>query len=137
VFGVKTGEQYPDGAPVVKSLLTSNDFKIMRHTKIRSEANLFDPEWETYFEDRLGLKMREDLKGNRKLLHLWRDQKRGCPICNQKITKETGWNVHHLLPKSEGGKDNSANLVLLHPNCHRQIHNRKLALVKPVSAKGP
>ncbi|MGH8604102.1 MAG: HNH endonuclease signature motif containing protein, partial [Gammaproteobacteria bacterium] len=94
--------------------------------KIKGAANPFDPQWETYFEDRLGLKMKEDLKGRKVLLTLWKDQEGNCPLCYQKITKETGWNIHHIRPKSEGGEDNVTNLVLVHPNCHRQIHSRRL-----------
>ncbi|MBK8754255.1 MAG: HNH endonuclease [Candidatus Competibacteraceae bacterium] len=52
------------------------------------------------------------------------------------MTEETGWNIHHILPKSEGGGDNISNLVLLHPNCHRQIHSQKLKVVKPVPVTG-
>ncbi|EAS1844058.1 HNH endonuclease, partial [Salmonella enterica] len=38
-------------------------------------------------------------------------------------TRKTGWNIHHILKKSLGGSDNLENLVLLHPNCHRQLHS--------------
>ncbi|WP_141056138.1 HNH endonuclease signature motif containing protein, partial [Tepidiphilus succinatimandens] len=44
--------------------------------------------------------------------------------CGEKITKETGWNIHHVLPKSLGGTDSIFNLQLLHPNCHRQLHSQ-------------
>ncbi|MBU0499010.1 MAG: HNH endonuclease [Gammaproteobacteria bacterium] len=40
------------------------------------------------------------------------------------MDKETGWNIHHILPKALGGADTFSNLVMLHPNCHRQIHSR-------------
>ncbi|NJS08627.1 HNH endonuclease, partial [Escherichia coli] len=38
------------------------------------------------------------------------------------------WNVHHLLKKSLGGSDDVSNLVLLHPNCHRQLHSNDAGL---------
>ncbi|MGH8549884.1 MAG: HNH endonuclease signature motif containing protein [Methylococcales bacterium] len=71
-----------------------------------------------------------------KLLRLWWNQEKECPICRQKITKETGWHVHHILPKSEGGKDNPSNLVTVHPNCHRQIHSHRLKVAKSVPERG-
>jgi RNA-directed DNA polymerase len=117
-------------------LVNAGDTKIQRHIKIRGEANPFDPKQETYFEDRLGLKMKNSLLGKVKWFRLWWNQDKECPICKEKITKETGWNVHHILPKSEGGKDNLSNLVMVHPNCHRQIHSQKLKVVKPVPEKG-
>jgi RNA-directed DNA polymerase len=104
------------------TLAKASDTRIRRHTKIKGEANPFDPQWESYFEDRLGLKMEDDLKGRARLLRLWWSQDKRCRLCGSLITKETGWNVHHRVPKCEGGLDNAANLVLLHPNCHRQLH---------------
>ncbi|MDO6750105.1 HNH endonuclease, partial [Gilvimarinus sp. 1_MG-2023] len=44
------------------------------------------------------------------------------PMCKQFITSETGWNIHHVLERHKGGSDKLENLVLLHPNCHRQLH---------------
>ncbi|WP_261298988.1 HNH endonuclease [Shewanella holmiensis] len=38
-----------------------------------------------------------------------------------------GWNVHHIVERGKGGSDEMENLVLLHPNCHRQLHARNSA----------
>src|SRR6266704_91616 len=92
---------------------------IKRHVKIKGEANPYDPAWEEYFEKRLGVKMVHHLKGKRQLIALWKEQKGLCPICQQKITKLTGWHNHHLVWRVKGGKDVADNRVLLHPNCHR------------------
>ncbi|MBL8340684.1 MAG: HNH endonuclease, partial [Rubrivivax sp.] len=67
-------------------------------------------------------KMESDLKGRRKLAWLWYWQEGLCPCCNQKITKTTGWHIHHVVKRSEGGLEQMSNLQLLHPNCHRQHH---------------
>jgi RNA-directed DNA polymerase len=104
---------------------------IKRHTKIRGEANPFDPAWEVYFEKRLGVKMESTLRGKRQLLALWRSQNGLCPICNQKITKITGWHSHHILWRSKGGSDGVENRVLLHPICHQQVHSQDLHVEKP------
>jgi RNA-directed DNA polymerase len=109
-------------------LAKASDTRICRHTKIKGDANPFDPHWEPYFEDRLGLKMQGEMKGKAKLLRLWWTQNKRCTLCDQPITKETGWNIHHRIPKCEGGADSFANLVLLHPNCHRQLHAAGLTL---------
>ena len=116
--------------------MKASDTKIERHVKIRGEANPFDPAQEAYFESRLGRKMREKLTGRIKWLRLWWRQDKECPHCQEKITKETGWNIHHILPKAKGGKDNISNLMLLQPNCHRQIHSQKLEVVKQAPVKG-
>jgi RNA-directed DNA polymerase len=124
-----------NGQPETVTLVKAGDTKIRRHIKIRGEANPFDPQWETYFEERIGVKMPQSLKGRRRLLNLWREQDGNCPICNQKITELSGWHTHHLVWRSKGGSDGNANRVLVHPNCHRQIHSQKLEVAKPVLAR--
>ena len=109
---------------------------IKRHVKIKGEANPYDPAWEEYFEKRLGVKMVHNLKGKRQLIALWKEQKGLCPICQQQITKLTGWHNHHIVWRVNGGKDTAENRVLLHPNCHRQVHSQRLEVVKPRPARG-
>jgi RNA-directed DNA polymerase len=122
VFGTKvTGE---DGKERFMKLVNASDTPIRRHTKIKGEANPYDPQWEQYFENRLGLTMKDSFRGRKRLLYLWYAQEGKCPNCSERITKETGWNLHHILPKAQGGTDSLRNLVLLHPNCHRQVHSR-------------
>jgi RNA-directed DNA polymerase len=104
---------------------------IVRHVKVKGEANPYDPAWEVYFEKRLGVKMADTLQGRRQLLHLWQEQGGICPVCNQKITELTGWHNHHVTWRSLGGPDTAGNRVLLHPNCHRQVHNLNISVSKP------
>lgn len=112
------------------------DVKIERHVPIRMGANPFDPEWETYFEKRLSRRMENKLYGRRQLIRIWKSQTGECPICEQKITAETGWHLHHIIPRVLGGPDKDHNLVLLHPNCHMQVHNRGLSVEKPRPKEG-
>lgn len=104
---------------------------IKRHTQIKAEANPYDPEWELYFEARLGFKMAANLTGRRTLSRLWKEQNGICPVCQGKITQLTGWHNHHIILRSLGGSDKSENRVLVHPECHRQIHVKKLSVSKP------
>ena len=124
VFGtnVITG----DGSAKKVALVKASDTPIRRHTKIKGAANPFDPAWEEYFENRLGLVMKDNPKGKNQLLVLWYMQEGLCPNCHEKITKETGWAIHYIQRKTNGGKDNVLNLMLLHPKCHRQKHGREM-----------
>ena len=117
-------------------LLDAADTPIRRHTKIKGDANPYDPAWEIYFEERLGVKMANNLRQRRQLLHLWKEQNGICPVCQQKITMLTGWHNHHIVWRTHGGSDTANNRVLLHPNCHHQVHSLGLTVVKPRPAKG-
>jgi RNA-directed DNA polymerase len=103
-------------------LLYANDTPIKRHIKIKAEATPYDPDFEMYFEGRFEATYKDSLEGKRRVLTLWRKQKYLCPLCHQKITPETGWNIHHVIERHRGGSDRLDNLVLLHPNCHRMLH---------------
>ncbi|EJL2517796.1 HNH endonuclease, partial [Escherichia coli] len=87
------------------------------------EANPYAPEWESYFEKRQALIWLKSQNGRNRIVAIWRKQKRRCPICGQSFSPETGWDIHHIVRKTQGGSDNLDNLVMLHPNCHRQLHH--------------
>lgn len=99
------------------------EYRKRPHVKIKGEANPYDPRYDEYYSRRLGRKMDATLEGRRKLRWLWWVQEGLCPICEQKITRETGWHLHHVIKRSQRGSDKLTNLVLLHPNCHRQHHS--------------
>jgi RNA-directed DNA polymerase len=121
------------GQPHELTLCRAGDVPIKRHVKIKGTANPYDPQWEVYFEERLRVKMTHDLKGRRQLLYLWKQQDGLCPVCHQKITKLTGWHNHHIVWRTYGGSERAANRVLLHPNCHRQVHSHTLDVARPRS----
>jgi RNA-directed DNA polymerase len=114
-----------------RQLFNIGKMPIKRHIAIRATANPFDPAWELYFEKRLGRKMAETLEGRRQLIRLWREQNGICPICQQKITPETGWHNHHIQERVYGGSDKHENRVLLHPSCHQLAHACHLPVGKP------
>jgi len=109
---------------------------LRRHRKVQAEATPYDPAWETYYTERLGLRMVRHLKGTRQLRDLWMRQKGICPLCRQKIAQMTGWDNHQVIWRKDGGGDEVDNRVVLHPNCHRQVHNRCLDATKPRPARG-
>ncbi len=111
-------------------LFYAHSVPIRRHTKVKGAANSYDPTWEPYFETRLGVSMAGTLKGRRQLLFLWKEQDGICPVCDQKITNLTGWDNHHVVWRVDGGSNRAENRVLMHPNCHRQVHSQRLNVVK-------
>jgi RNA-directed DNA polymerase len=120
-----------DGPTIQNWLCLASATPIRKHQKIKGNCNPYDPAWEIYMEERLGVKMEKTLRGRRKLLHLWKEQGGTCPICTHPITTVTGWHNHHIVYKTMGGTDGIENRILVHPNCHRQVHAKGLSVSKP------
>ncbi|SOE91335.1 group II intron reverse transcriptase/maturase [Caballeronia arationis] len=136
VFGTETGKVPSTGAPELLALHDIANTPIRRHRKIKAAANPFDPQWESYFEERLGFEMMDSLKGRTRLIRLWWNQGRTCPTCSQPITKSSGWGLFHLERVIDGGTDASRNLVMLHPDCHQIARGQRFSVVKPAPATG-
>jgi RNA-directed DNA polymerase len=117
-------------------LRRARDTSIRRHVKVRGNANPYDPAWELYFEERLAAQMASTLTGRGTVRFLWLQQSGKCLVCGQPLTLPEGWHVHHLCWRVYGGDDAPYNLVLLHPNCHRQVHNEGLVVEKAASREG-
>lgn len=41
-----------------------------------------------------------------------------------------------MVWRSLGGSESQENRILLHPNCHDQVHNQQLTIEKPRPPKG-
>ncbi|MCP4023346.1 MAG: group II intron reverse transcriptase/maturase, partial [Desulfobacteraceae bacterium] len=127
-FGQKNGSE--------AYLVHAMDVPIKRHVKIRGRVNPFDPEHEMYLEKRRDRKTDENIRTRGKAYRLWKEQDGKCPVCRQPITEESGWDNHHITWKMYGGSDASENRILMHPNCHRQVHSLKMKVEKPRPKKG-
>jgi len=57
------------------------------------------------------------------------DRPTECALCHRQLGRRVEW--HHVVPKSEGGRE----IVAVHPVCHRTIHaavtNKELARLYP------
>ncbi|OIT13546.1 group II intron reverse transcriptase/maturase [Ralstonia solanacearum] len=136
VFAAETSKRRTTGQPDLLELYDVLGTPIRRHRKIKAGANPFDPQWESYFEERLGLTMLDTLKGRKQLIRLWLDQERRCPVCRQWITKSSGWRLLHRTRLIDGGANASRNLRLLHPDCHGIARVRELSDTEPAPVMG-
>jgi len=126
------GESCDDeGRPKKVWLFHAKSTPIKRHVKVKGEANPYDPNYETYFEEREGAHMLETFRGTRTLRYLWYEQRGLCTQCNTKITRITGWRLHYGVPRVKGGSTGATNCVLLHPECHDRVHRQHLFVSKP------
>lgn len=116
-FAAQLNKDIPDKETVYLPLVYAADTKIIRFKKIVAEANPFDEQWNGYYEERDGERMLNSTKGREKLLSIWRRQKRCCPVCNDRITSETGFKTHTMIQSG-----NRKMTTMVHPECHKQVH---------------
>lgn len=110
----------PDG--VMHQLLLASQVSIKRHVKVKGDANPYDQSQEQYFEKRQLERLKENRLWFGKLRLIWERQKHRCPLCGQPFRDDDDWDLHHIVYRTRGGGDEAENLMMLHPNCHRQYH---------------
>ncbi|WP_122984618.1 group II intron reverse transcriptase/maturase, partial [Paraburkholderia hospita] len=120
-----------DGSKGLLELYQLSGTDIRRHRKVKGEFNPFDPEWEQYGEQLREARMEHSMRHRRQWVSLYMSQGGLCAHCGCALTRETGWHDHHLEYRMHGGSDALSNRVLLHPDCHRQVHAGKIVVTKP------
>jgi RNA-directed DNA polymerase len=98
--------------------------KIVRHRLVRTTHSPDDPTLQDYWQQRRA-KPQVTMHRRRQLVQM---QQGICPVCHQHLENGEGLHVHHIVPKKSGGKDDLANLWLVHQNCHHQIHSSRAPL---------
>jgi hypothetical protein len=58
-----------------------------------------------------------------------------CPLCDRPVPAGPAGDVHHWVPRSQGGRTTAENTARLHRICHRKLHavltERELARIGP------
>ncbi|WP_454741250.1 group II intron reverse transcriptase/maturase [Cupriavidus necator] len=130
VFGTtavnKAGERYR------LELYSIPGTPIRRHKKVRADYHPFDPAQEMYGEKLRQERMADRMSYRKQWAKLYVSQRGLCVVCQGELTDETGWDDHHIEPRILGGSDALGNRVLLHPDCHVQVHHYGKIAVKPV-----
>lgn len=121
-----------DGDKGVMQMYSLPGTPIVRHTKIKGAYNPYDPEWEMYGETLRQERMLKNMSYRMEWARLYADQMGRCALCGHEMDMDTGWHDHHIEYRVEGGSDALGNRVLLHPNCHTQLHSAGLKVAKPV-----
>ena len=121
-----------DGGKGVVELYSLANTPIERHRKIKGAYQPYDPQWEMYGETLRQERMLKSMSYRKQWARLYLDQSGLCALCGYEMDIETGWHDHHIEYRVAGGSDVLGNRVLLHPNCHAQVHSLGLKVVKPV-----
>ena len=122
-----------DASDSILELYEMASTSINRHVKIKAEYNPFDPRFELYAEKRRQDRLLRSRAHRRQWATLFASQQGKCALCGAAITRETGWHDHHIEPRLAGGSDLLINRVLLHPECHVQVHILGIHVVKPTA----
>ncbi len=98
-----------------KELLRVDHISIVRHTKVRIDANpYFDTQ---YFLDRKFEHGMKRLSGRFKLI--WRNQNGCCYHCGMPMEISDDREIFFKVPKSAGGKDEVPNMAYVHKHCQQ------------------
>ena len=104
-----------------RSVLTMHsNTEIVRHNLVKAEASPYDGNW-TYWSKRRGT---YPLTPKRVSLLLKR-QKGICNLCSQHFTPEDLIEIDHIIPTSQGGKNEFKNCQALHKHCHHAKHSTR------------
>jgi RNA-directed DNA polymerase len=120
-----------DGKRGVMELYSLASTPIERHTKIKADYHPYDPKFEEYGEARRQERMLKNMRYRKEWAKLYADQHGLCALCGYEMDVDTGWHDHHIEYRVMGGSDALGNRLLLHPNCHTQVHSLGLKIVKP------
>jgi RNA-directed DNA polymerase len=122
-----------EGGKVMQELYSLSGTPIERHKKVRGAYHPYDPQWEMYGETLRQERMLRSMRYRKEWAKLYIHQRGLCALCGYEMDMDTGWHDHHIEYRVEGGSDVLGNRVLLHPNCHAQVHSLGLKVVKPAS----
>jgi len=93
---------------------------IKRHTMVRRFASWDDPDLQEYWDER---KIREiEAMLNAYKRQIAKQQGYVCPVSKDHLANDEEIHEHHLLPRSEGGGNETANVRLVHYYCHQAVH---------------
>lgn len=125
VFGEKRTGEY-----ILKFQWT----KIQRHITVKTTSSPDDPSLKEYWQKRSQRQIADLVPSKQKMAG---KQHFVCPVCNQSLLNGEELHTHHIIPVQAGGQDKYSNLLLVHEDCHNQIHSsvyRTKAIKKSVLA---
>jgi RNA-directed DNA polymerase len=94
-------------------LYKHSDTDIKRFVKVKGNKSPYDGDW-LYWCKRMG----EHPEIPIRVATLLKTQKGKCALCGNYFKDGDSLEVDHIIPRSQGGKDEFKNLQLLHRHCH-------------------
>lgn len=114
VFGDKSTGQY------LNKFAWTN---IQRHILVKGYHSPHDPKLENYWKNRKIALFKEN--NTKSYIKMAQSQKFLCPVCKASLYSEQNLATHHIIPQKFANIDAYWNLLLVHQQCHQQIHSNK------------
>ncbi|HEY9825194.1 MAG TPA: group II intron maturase-specific domain-containing protein [Stenomitos sp.] len=115
-FGDKT-----NGAYMLKFSWTN----IKRHAMVIKNHSPDDPSLREYWQDRSKTNSKsESERFNSTKQKVAKRQDYKCTECGESLFNGEPIEMHHIVPRSKGGKDEPRNLNWVHQYCHDKVHHR-------------
>jgi RNA-directed DNA polymerase len=101
-------------------------FNIERHAMVIKTASPDDPSLGDYWEKKWQTKAKsEATKYNKTKETVANRQGYRCTVCGESLFNDEPIDLHHIIPRCKGGKDEIRNLIWVHQYCHHKIHHQK------------
>jgi RNA-directed DNA polymerase len=101
-------------------------FNIERHAMVIKTASPDDPSLGDYWEKKWQTKAKsEATKYNKTKETVANRQGYRCTVCEESLFNDEPIDLHHIIPRCKGGKDEIRNLIWVHQYCHHKIHHQK------------
>jgi RNA-directed DNA polymerase len=96
----------------LKQIAKHKETPIERHIKVQNSRSPYDGDW-IYWSSRMGRHPEVA-----RVAALLKRQKGKCSECKLYLKEGDVLEIDHIIPRSQGGKDEYSNLQLLHRHCH-------------------
>ncbi len=113
---IDSGEGWKFAVKGKMHLLRHSETPIVRHTKVQGNRSPYDGDW-IYWSSRMG----QHPEANKRVAILLKRQKGKCTHCGMYFKDGDLLEIHHVIPRHKGGKDEYKNFQLLHRHCHDTI----------------
>lgn len=99
------------------------DTPIIRYVKIKGKSSPYNPTQREYWIERKK-KLVERQTSNHIIRYVLKHQDYRCGYCKIPFHPEEVIDLHHRIPRAQGGTDKAVNRVAVHQYCHYQMHQR-------------
>ena len=97
---------------------------IIRHIKVKGTSSPFDAELANYWVDRSQKLGKSKWAKGSKHYQVAKNQNWKCPVCGNALLNGEEIETHHIVSVTDGGSDDTENLIHLHTSCHKQVHSK-------------